>query len=87
MLEDFYKDFHPLVDKGEEADRAEAAQTRLLGQDPKSGKPSLCPIWPLYGPRVAAPGEAEPADKDNKDIPKPKFAPMPAGAELLIPLH
>ncbi len=80
MLEDFYKGFHPLVEKGEEADRAEAAQTRHLGKDPKTGKPVYA-RYGRYGP-VLQLGEADPADKDNKDIPKPKFAPMPEGAEL-----
>ena len=80
MLEDFYKNFHPLVKKSESADRAEAAQTRHLGKDPKSGK-QVYVRYGRYGP-VLQLGEADPADKDNKDIPKPKFAPLPAGAEM-----
>jgi DNA topoisomerase-1 len=78
MLEEFYKDFHPLVEKSEKASRAEAVQARELGKDPKTGKPVLVRFG-RFGP-VLQLGE-NPVTKD-KDAPKPKFAPLPEGATM-----
>lgn len=79
MLEHFYEDFHPLVEKSESASRAEAVQARELGKDPKSGK-AVFVRFGRYGP-VLQLGENE-ADKDGKEPPRPRFAPLPAGATL-----
>ncbi|HET9850779.1 MAG TPA: type I DNA topoisomerase [Candidatus Saccharimonadales bacterium] len=75
MLKEFYDKFHPLVEKSAKADRAEAAQARTLGTDPKTGKPVIA-RYGRYGPMLQL-GEA--ADKDD---PKPDFAPLPQGASL-----
>ncbi|MGH7157639.1 MAG: type I DNA topoisomerase [Candidatus Saccharimonadales bacterium] len=73
MIATFYKDFHPLIKKGEEADRSEVAQARKLGVDPKSKKPVIARFG-RYGPMLQI-GEAE-------DEEKPRFAPLPAGKTM-----
>jgi DNA topoisomerase-1 len=78
MLEKFYKGFHPLVEKSEDASRAEASQQRKLGKDPKTGE-TVYTRFGRFGPMLQM-GEAP--DKKDKDAPKPKFAPMPAEATL-----
>jgi DNA topoisomerase I len=78
VLEKFYKHFHPLVKKSEKADRADAAQARQLGVDPKSGK-IVVVRYGRYGP-VLQLGEA--GDDVAKDAPKPIFAPLPEGKTL-----
>jgi DNA topoisomerase-1 len=77
-LDNFYKQFHPLVVKSEKADRAEAAQARQLGTDPKSGK-IVVVRYGRYGP-VLQLGEA--GDDVAEDAPKPIFAPLPEGTRL-----
>lgn len=78
MLQEFYDKFHPLVEKSADADRADAAQARQLGIDPKSGKPVIARFG-RYGPMLQL-GEA--GDTKDKETPKPKFAPLPAGTTL-----
>ncbi len=39
MISDFYKNFHPLVERSEEISRQEVSQAREIGKDPKSGEP------------------------------------------------
>lgn len=73
VLADFYKGFHPLVEKSEGASRQEAAQARELGTDPKTGRPVFARFG-RYGPMLQI-GQAE-------DEEKPIFAPMPAAATL-----
>lgn len=73
MIAEFYKDFHPLVKKGEEADRSEVSQARLLGVDPKTKKPVFARFG-RYGPMLQK-GETE-------DEEKPTFAPLPAGTTM-----
>lgn len=70
MIADFYKDFHPLVEKSEEISRQEVSQARELGLDPKSGEPIFARFG-RYGPMLQM-GKTEDEDK------KPIFAPMPA---------
>jgi len=41
MLKEFYKNFHPLVEKSESVSREETSQARELGKDPASGKPII----------------------------------------------
>jgi DNA topoisomerase-1 len=72
-ISEFYKQFHPLVEKSAEVSRQEVAQARLVGNDPKSGEP-IYARFGRYGP-VLQRGEVE----DDK---KPQFAPMPAGANI-----
>lgn len=78
VLERFYQHFHPLVKQSEKADRAEAAQARQLGLDPKSGK-IVVVRYGRYGP-VLQLGEA--GDDVAQDAPKPIFAPLPEGTTL-----
>ena len=69
MIADFYKDFHPLVEKSEDISRAEVSQAREIGKDPKSGEPIFARFG-RYGPMLQM---GDTADEDKK----PKFAPMP----------
>jgi DNA topoisomerase-1 len=78
MLEKFYKGFHPLVEKSEDASRAEASQQRKLGKDPKTGD-KVYARFGRFGPMLQM---GETPDKKDKEAPKPKFAPMPAEATL-----
>ncbi len=78
MLERFYKHLHPLIEKSQKASRSETLQLRELGKDPKTGL-KVFARFGRYGP-VLQLGEA--GDDKAKDAPKPRFAPMPADAEL-----
>jgi DNA topoisomerase-1 len=78
MLEKFYKGFHPLVEKSEDASRAEASQQRKLGKDPKTGD-TVYARFGRFGPMLQL---GDTAEKGDKEAPKPKFAPMPAEATL-----
>ena len=73
MLEAFYKGFHPLIEKAEQASRSEASQARTIGKDPKTSKPVIARFG-RYGPMLQI-GEAE-------DEEKPKFAPLPKGTTI-----
>lgn len=65
MLERFYGPFHARVEKSADISRAEAAQARLLGNDPKSGKP-ITARFGRFGPMVQI--------GDVEDEEKPQFA-------------
>jgi DNA topoisomerase-1 len=78
MLEKFYKGFHPLVEKSEDASRAEASQQRKLGKDPKTGE-IVYARFGRFGPMLQL---GKTPEKGDKEAPKPKFAPMPAEATL-----
>jgi DNA topoisomerase-1 len=73
MIKEFYKDFHPLVENSKDISREESTQTRVLGTDPKSGKPIMA-RYGRYGPMLQR-GETESEEK-------PDFAPMPEGVLL-----
>ncbi|HSX29174.1 MAG TPA: type I DNA topoisomerase [Candidatus Saccharimonadales bacterium] len=73
MIREFYKDFHPLIEKSESASREEVSQARHLGTDPKTNKPVLVRFG-RYGPMLQR-GEAE-------DEEKPHFAPLPEGTTM-----
>jgi len=73
MIADFYKPFHKLIEGSEEISRHEASQGRILGKDPKSGKPVIARLG-RYGAMLQI-GQAE-------DEEKPKFAPMPSGRKI-----
>mgnify|MGYP000017532470 CR=1 FL=1 len=77
-LERFYKHFHPLVKKAQTADRAEAAQARQLGKDPKTGR-IVVVRYGRFGPvlQLGEAGEDAPAN-----APKPVFAPLPEGIDM-----
>jgi len=70
-IADFYKRFHPVVVKTANTKTEHKAGERLLGNDPKSGKPVYVKIG-RFGP-VAQIGDAHtPAEGENDD--KPTFA-------------
>lgn len=69
MIGDFYKDFHPLVEKSADISRQEVSQARELGKDPKSGEPIFARFG-RYGPMLQ---KGDTADEEKK----PAFAPMP----------
>jgi DNA topoisomerase-1 len=74
VLKDFYDDFHDLVIKSDSVTREESTQTRLVGQDPKSGKP-IYARYGRFGPMLQK-GE----NKDEEE--KPAFASLPKGSTL-----
>ncbi len=74
MIRQFYSRFHPLVEKSEKASRQEAAQARLLGKDPKSGR-SVYARYGRYGAMLQI-GEA------SEEEEKPLFAPLPQGKTM-----
>jgi len=74
VIKDFYKTFHPLVDKSESVSRQEVSQIRELGTDPKTGKPVFARFG-KYGPMLQL-GDSE----DDKE--KIQFAPLPTGSRL-----
>jgi DNA topoisomerase-1 len=73
MIEAFYKDFHPLIENAGGISRAEVSQAKVLGNDPKTGKPVMARFG-RYGPMLQR-GETESEEK-------PAFAPLPEGMTL-----
>ncbi len=73
MITDFYKDFHPLIEKSEEVSRHEASQARKIGEDPKSKRP----IYARFGRYGLMLQMGETSDEK-----KPIFAPMPEGVNI-----
>ena len=79
VLSDFYGPFHKLIEASGDISRADASQARLLGQDPKTGKP----IYARFGRFGAMLQKGETVAKaDETPDNKPQFAPMPAGAKI-----
>ena len=72
-IKDFYGQFKPLVIKADDVSKQEASQAKLLGKDPKSGKP-IYARFGRYGPMLQR------GEKDDEE--KPDFAPLPTGARL-----
>lgn len=70
MIAEFYSDFHPKVEKTENMERSAIKTGRLLGHDPKTGKPVIARLG-KYGPLVQI-GESEGEEK-------PKFASLRKG--------
>jgi DNA topoisomerase-1 len=73
MIAKFYKDFHPLIEGAGGISRAEVSQAKVLGNDPKTGKPVMARFG-RYGPMLQR-GETESEEK-------PTFAPLPEGTTL-----
>ena len=74
MLKGFYTDFHELIVKSDSISREESTQTRLVGEDPKSGKPIFA-RYGRFGPMLQ---KGETTDEVNK----PLFASIPKGTTL-----
>ena len=70
MMDDFYQNFHPLVDKTMSVKTEHKVGERILGTDPVSGKPVSVKIG-RYGPIIQI-GSAE-------DEEKPRFAQLAKG--------
>lgn len=73
FIKEFYKNFHPQVEKSEKISREESTQTKHLGVDPSTNKPILA-RYGRYGPMLQR-GETESEEK-------PDFAPLPQGSKL-----
>lgn len=73
MLNKFYTQFHPRVSAAEDVSREEAGQSRLLGDDPKTGKPMFVKIG-RFGPYVQL------GDGENEE--KPQFASLVSGQKM-----
>lgn len=73
VLNEFYTPFHKLVEASADISRAEATQTRLVGNDPKTGLPIFARFG-RFGPMLQK-GE-------QSDDPKPEFAPLPTGSRI-----
>ncbi|NCN43883.1 MAG: type I DNA topoisomerase [Piscirickettsiaceae bacterium CG_4_9_14_3_um_filter_43_564] len=73
MLTKFYSQFHPKVVAAEDVSREEAGQARLLGTDPKTGKPMFVKIG-RFGPYVQL------GDGENEE--KPTFASLMPGQKM-----
>lgn len=74
MIADFYKDFHPLIAASADVSRAETSKQKVLGTDPKTGKPVIARFG-RFGPMLQL-GEVE------GEVEKPKFAPLPVNTTL-----
>jgi len=73
VLSEFYTPFHKLVEESAGVSRAEATQTRHIGDDPKTGLPIFARFG-RFGPMLQK-GE-------QSDDPKPTFAPLPSGSRI-----
>ena len=73
MMDAFYQDFHPLVEKTSNTKTEHKVGERILGTDPVSGKPVSVKIG-RYGPIIQI-GSVE-------DEEKPRFAQLPKGMAL-----
>jgi DNA topoisomerase-1 len=73
VLTEFYTPFHKLVEASAGVSRAEATQTRHIGDDPKTGLPIFARFG-RFGPMLQK-GE-------QSDDPKPEFAPLPTGSKI-----
>jgi DNA topoisomerase-1 len=73
VLKAFYTPFHKMVEESAGISRAEATQTRHVGDDPKTGLPIFARFG-RFGPMLQK-GE-------QSDDPKPVFAPLPTGAKI-----
>lgn len=73
VLSEFYTPFHRLVEASAGVSRAEATQTRHIGDDPKTG----LPIFARFGRFGAMLQKGE-----QSDDPKPEFAPLPANTKI-----
>ena len=73
MMDAFYRDFHPLVEKTSNTKTEHKVGERILGMDPISGKPVSVKIG-RYGPIIQI------GTVDDEE--KPRFAQLPKGMSL-----
>lgn len=76
-IDNFYKTFHPIVQSASAVKTEHKVGERELGVDPKSGKPVFVKIG-RFGP-VAQIGAH---NADDKNAPKPQFAPLRKGQSI-----
>ncbi len=74
MLRDFYDPFHEKIDESASIERSTVAGQKLLGNDPKTGKPIFARVG-RFGPMLQM---GDSADKDEK----PRFANFPKNARM-----
>ena len=74
MIDRFYGDFHPMVEKTENIERSEVGRSRELGSDPETGKPVVAKLG-KFGAYVQI-GE-NPSDDETQE--KPKYASLRKG--------
>jgi DNA topoisomerase-1 len=77
MLEGFYEPFHKLIEKSGGIKRSDVAQAREVGIDPKTKLPVMARFG-RYGPML----QLGNPDADDKEAPKPRFAPLPEGTKI-----
>ncbi|PKL86151.1 MAG: type I DNA topoisomerase [Ignavibacteriae bacterium HGW-Ignavibacteriae-1] len=73
MIQGFYGKFHKTIEASQDIKRTDAVENRVLGNDPKTGKPIIARIG-RYGPMLQI------GESDDED--KPKFAKMPKNSRL-----
>ena len=73
MLQQFYDQFHPLIEKSGAIDRSKVGTNREVGIHPKSGKPIIARFG-RFGPML----QLGATESDEK----PEFAPLPKGTTL-----
>ena len=76
VMDNFYKNFHPVVEAATSVKTEHRIGERELGLDPKSGKPIFVKIG-RFGP-IAQIGQAKSDDKDSK----PQFASLLKGQSI-----
>lgn len=76
-IDKFYKIFHPIVEATAAVKTEHKVGERELGIDPKSGNPVFVKIG-RYGPVV----QIGAAHADDKEAPKPQFAPLMKGQSI-----
>jgi len=74
MIGNFYKEFHPQVEKTESIDRKDVGTSRDLGVDPKTGFPVIARLG-RFGPLVQLGNSLE----EDEEGEKPKFASLRKG--------
>ncbi len=74
MMDNFYKEFHPLVESTEKLDRKEVSGDRELGTDPKTNLPVIARLG-RFGPLVQLGASLAEGEEGEK----PKFASMRKG--------
>ncbi|MDH3710694.1 MAG: type I DNA topoisomerase [Cyclobacteriaceae bacterium] len=74
MIENFYGDFHPMIEKTESLERSDVGSSRQLGTEPQTGKPVVAKLG-KFGAYVQI-GE-NPSDEEERE--KPKYASLRQG--------